>query len=105
MGRKIIVKLLAIAFFNLYDGVAEQEILTLARGEEIRRTTFAGWKVLHTMDLNSGTLNYAGVEILRSLETHNEKYYHGSMIPTMSELQRVAKQVETFGISMHCGKG
>eukprot|EP00550_Attheya_septentrionalis_P002267 CAMPEP_0198300260 /NCGR_PEP_ID=MMETSP1449-20131203/47478_1 /TAXON_ID=420275 /ORGANISM="Attheya septentrionalis, Strain CCMP2084" /LENGTH=30 /DNA_ID= /DNA_START= /DNA_END= /DNA_ORIENTATION= len=30
------------------------------------------------MDLNGGTLNYAGIEVLRSLETLGEKYYHGS---------------------------
>eukprot|EP00978_Attheya_sp_CCMP212_P047202 scaffold421260_cov49-Attheya_sp.AAC.1 len=96
MGRKRIRKLLASAFFNLHDGVAQTEILTLAR-KEIRRTTFSAWRILRAMDLNGGTLNYAGIEVLRSLETNNEKYYHSSMIPSTKELQRVAKQVELFG--------
>eukprot|EP00978_Attheya_sp_CCMP212_P029704 scaffold106447_cov57-Attheya_sp.AAC.1 len=37
--------------------------------KEIRKTAFAGWNILHAMDLNGGTLNYVGIEILRSLET------------------------------------
>jgi hypothetical protein len=90
MGRQRIGKLLASAFFNLDDGVAQTEILTLAR-KEFRRTIFSAWRILRAMDLNGGTLNYAGIEVLRSLETLGEKYYHGSMIPSTKELQRVAK--------------
>jgi len=96
MGRKRIGKLLAKAFFSLGDGVAKDELLTLAK-KELRRTTFAPWRILRAMDLNGGTLNYAGVEILRSLESENEKYFHGSLIPSTAELQRVARQVESFG--------
>eukprot|EP00978_Attheya_sp_CCMP212_P025504 scaffold82158_cov38-Attheya_sp.AAC.2 len=97
MGRKTVGKLLARAFFDLDDGVAQEDLLTIAR-KEFRRTIFSAWRILRAMDLNGGTLSYACIEILRTLETTmSEKYYHGSMIPSTSELQRVAKQVEKFG--------
>eukprot|EP00978_Attheya_sp_CCMP212_P039052 scaffold199416_cov71-Attheya_sp.AAC.1 len=60
MRRQRIGKLLACSFFSLCGGVAKEEILTLAK-KELRRTTFAPWKILHAMDLNGDTLDYAGV--------------------------------------------
>jgi hypothetical protein len=96
MGAVRIGKLIASTIFKFRDGVAQHHLLTIAR-KELRRTTFAPWRILRAMDLNGGTLNYAGIEILRTLETENEKYYHGSIIPSTKEMQRVAKQVEAFG--------
>ena len=51
------------------------------------------------MDLAGGTLSYEGIDVLRRVETAGLKRFRGSMIPSKSEIKRMAGMVEWFARS------
>jgi hypothetical protein len=49
------------------------------------------------MDHSGGTLSYEGIDVMRRVETGGLKRFHGTMIPSKSELKkRMAGLVEWF---------
>ena len=48
------------------------------------------------MDLAGGTLSYEGIDVLRRVESRGHQRFHGSMIPSKSEIKRMAGMVEWF---------
>ena len=52
------------------------------------------------MDLAGGGLCYAGIAILHGCETGGVKYFRGSILPCMADLQWVAKIVEAYAHSL-----
>jgi hypothetical protein len=61
-----------------------------------RDKLFSPYNVLREMDLAGGTLSYEGIDVLRRVETAGLKRYRGSMIPSKSEIKRMASKVEWF---------
>jgi hypothetical protein len=95
-GRLRKGKLLARAFWDLMDGVAQDGLMVLVK-DQIRKTTYHPFNVLRAMDFAGGTLSYEGIEVLRQCETEGEKYVRGTVIPCSAELRRVATMIEKFG--------
>ncbi len=58
------------------------------------------WKILKEMDRSGGTLSYAGIEVLRSVETKGKKRVRGCVLPSSAELKPYAKKIETFAHSI-----
>ena len=48
------------------------------------------------MDLAGGTLSYESIDVLRRVKTGGLKRFHGSMIPSKSEIKRMASMVEWY---------
>ena len=48
------------------------------------------------MDLAGGTLSYEGIDVIRIVEIGGLKQFHGTMIPSKSEIKRMAGLVEWF---------
>jgi hypothetical protein len=71
------------------------ELLKLSR-RYFRDKVFSPYNVLREMDMAGGTLSYEGLDILRKVETAGLKRYRGSMIPSKSEIKRMASKVEWF---------
>jgi hypothetical protein len=71
------------------------ELLKLSR-KYFRENVFTPYNVLREMDLAGGTLSYAGIDVLRRVETGGVKRFRGSMIPSKSEIKRMASLVEWF---------
>jgi hypothetical protein len=71
------------------------ELLKLSR-RHFRDNVFTPYNVLREMDLAGGTLSYEGIDVLRRVETAGLKRYRGSMIPSKSEIKRMASMVEWF---------
>jgi hypothetical protein len=71
------------------------ELLKLAR-KHFRDNVFTPYNVLKEMDLAGGTLSYEGIDVLRRVETGGLKRFRGSMIPSKSEIKRMAGMVEWF---------
>ena len=46
------------------------------------------------MDLAGGTLSYEGIDVLRRVETQGQTRFRGSMIPSKSEIKRMAGMIE-----------
>ena len=69
------------------------ELLKQSR-RHFRDNAFTPFNVLREMDLAGGTLSYKGIDVLRRVETAGLKRYHGSMIPSMSEIKRMASMDE-----------
>ena len=65
---------------------------------EIRKECLSSYDVLKDMDKNGGVLSYEGVEIMRKAEVGIKRYYHGSIVPSKSSIQRVAAGLESFGM-------
>jgi len=60
----------------------------------LRKNVFTPQAILKEMDLSGGTLNYQGLDVLRSVETKGKRYYRGSVLPSPACLKRAAKVVE-----------
>lgn len=75
------------------------ELLKLSRSH-FRQHVFTPFNILREMDLAGGTLSYEGIDVLRRVETGGLKRYHGSMIPSKSEIKRMAGIVEWFARPM-----
>ena len=69
--------------------------------KHFRAKVFTPYNILQQMDLVGGTLSYEGIDILRRVETCGVKRFRGSMIPSKSELKRMAGAIEWFG-KEHC---
>ncbi|KAI2505217.1 hypothetical protein MHU86_9213 [Fragilaria crotonensis] len=69
--------------------------------KHLREKVFTTYNILREMDLAGGTLSYEGIEVLRRVETCGVKRFRGSMIPSKSELKRMAGVVEWFARE-HC---
>jgi hypothetical protein len=63
----------------------------------LRQNVFDPFSVLRLMDLEGGKLNYEAIGLLRQLETKGEKYQRNTLIPSVGELKKVAKLVESLG--------
>ena len=75
-------------------------LVKLARNH-FRETVFTPFCILREMDLAGGTLSYEGIDVLRRVETGGVKRFRGSIIPSKSEIKRVASIVEYFARE-HC---
>ena len=75
-------------------------LLKLAR-KHLRDTVFTPFNILREMDLAGGTLSYEGIDILRQVETCGVKRFRGSVIPSKSEIKRMAASVEWYA-HKHC---
>ncbi|KAI2497531.1 hypothetical protein MHU86_16985 [Fragilaria crotonensis] len=64
--------------------------------KHFRDNIFTPYNILREMDLAGGTLSYEGIDILRRVETGGVKRFRGSMIPSKSELKRMAGAVEWY---------
>jgi hypothetical protein len=71
------------------------ELLKLSR-TYFRENVFTPYNILREMDLAGGTLSYEGIDVLRGVETGGLKRFRGSMIPSKSEIKRMAGMVEWF---------
>jgi hypothetical protein len=71
------------------------ELVKLSR-KYFRANVFTPYNVLREMDLAGGTLSYEGIDVMRRVETGGLKRFHGSMIPSKSEIKRMAGMVEWF---------
>jgi hypothetical protein len=96
--RKRVGRQLAVALWTFREGVAQAQctrnVVTL-----LRATTFHPFNVLRVMDFNGGTLNYAGLAVLRSCETGQQGKHARlpTIIPCEASLKRMAAVVERFG--------
>jgi hypothetical protein len=72
-----------------------------------RDECFTPFNLLRAMDFHGATLSQAGIEVVRTVETKNEKYVAGSTIPSSSSLRRVANMIENYashtGLAFHHG--
>ena len=71
------------------------ELLKLSR-KYFRQKIFTTFNILREMDLAGGTLSYEGIDVLRRVESRGHQRFHGSMIPSKSEIKRMAGMVEWF---------
>ena len=62
----------------------------------LRKTVFTPFSILREMDLAGGTLSYEGIDVLRRVETRGIKRFRGSIIPSKSEIKRMATTVEWY---------
>ena len=69
--------------------------------KHFRDNIFTPCNILREMDLAQGTLSHEGIDVLRHVETCGVKRFRGSMIPSKSELKRMAGAVEWFA-QEHC---
>ena len=95
-SSKRTVPLIAQAVWNVD---ANQPALVKLARKYFRDTIFTPFNILKEMDLAGGTLSYEGIDILRRVETLGIKHFRGSMIPSKSEIKRLAGTIEWFGAS------
>ena len=62
----------------------------------LRKTIFTPFNILKEMDMAGGKLNYAGVEVLRTVECGGRPTKKHTMIPSTSAIQRCAAYIEQF---------
>eukprot|EP00978_Attheya_sp_CCMP212_P028343 scaffold97706_cov59-Attheya_sp.AAC.1 len=76
-----------------FQGVARSSIRQIIH-DELREKIFSPHRILKFMDLSSGSLNYAAIEILRSIENLvGHKWFRG-IIPSPTTIRKAAKAVE-----------
>ena len=85
--------LVAKALWN--HEVFHTHFLKLGR-KYFRDTVFTPYNILREMDLAGGTLSYEGIDVIRRVETRGLKRFRGSIIPSKSEIKRMAGIVEWF---------
>jgi hypothetical protein len=73
----------------------QPHLLKLAR-KYLRENIFTPYNILREMDLAGGTLSYEGIDVLRRVETCGVKRFRGSIIPSKSEIKRMAGTVEWY---------
>jgi hypothetical protein len=78
------------------EGSNLPELLRKLSRKHFRDNVFTPYNVLQEMDLPGGTLSYEGIDVLRRVETAGLKRNRGSMIPSKSEIKRMASLVEWF---------
>jgi hypothetical protein len=76
----------------------QPELLKLSRNY-FRSNVFTPFMIIKEMDLAGGTLSYEGIDVLRRVETSGLKRFRGSMIPSKSEIKRMASIVEWYAAS------
>jgi hypothetical protein len=86
--------------WEILDGALQPHFLTLAR-KHFRQNVFTPFNILKEMDLAGGTLSYEGIDVIRRVETSGLKWLYGCMIPSKTEIKRMAARVEWFGRG-HC---
>lgn len=93
--RVVIEALFSKAIFGVdATRIALNEMYTKYHLKEQRRV-FLPWKLLRAMDLClSGSLNYKGVELLRSVEGLGR--YQRGIIPSRSQIQRASYELNDF---------
>ena len=62
--------------------------------KHFRDNIFTPYNILQEMDLVGGTLSYGGIDVLRRAETCGVKRFRGLIIPSNSELKRMAGAVD-----------
>jgi len=83
-------KVLAKVTYSFADGVAHDPAIRLAK-EWLRCNVFSPWHIARVMDLNGGTLNLKGYDLIRKLELRDW------LLPSPSSIQRVFALVEVAG--------
>ena len=89
-------KILANVCFTIFDGVAHSFLITTAK-QWLRKNVYSPWRIARLMDIHGGALNLAGIELLRSLETNNIKYFQGSLLPSSACIKRECATLEAIG--------
>ena len=94
-GEKRIGKEIAdvVWSYNFMNGTVRDELFKRARND--LRKVFSPAESLKKMDLSSGSLNLMGVEIMRSVESGDKKYFV-SVIPSSAGIKRVGKRLATY---------
>ena len=82
--------------FEFRNGVCQQYLVHRAK-KWLQENIFSPYNLLREMDRAGGTLGYAGVEILRLLETKGKKWVKGTMIPSTKALKNAAAEAEKVG--------
>jgi hypothetical protein len=96
-GQRRIGKEIAKAVWStdLCRGVARKTLRNLTY-KELKEKVFSPHRILKFMDLSSGSLNYAAIDILRAIENlTGEKWFRG-IIPSPATLRRCARKVEAL---------
>ena len=98
MGSKTskLADALAQLCFTYGEDVAHPAAIAIAK-KWLAENVFTAFKIARLMDLNGGTLNLEALTLLRTLETNNEKYVRGTILPSASSVQRVFRKVEQVG--------
>jgi hypothetical protein len=91
--------IVAKVVWDQLDGALQPHLLQLAR-KHFRAHLFTPFNIIREMDLAGGTLSYEGIDVIRRVETSGVKRFRGSMIPSKSEIKRMAARVEWFGIGI-----
>jgi hypothetical protein len=87
---------IADAAFNACDGKGREELVRRVK-KILRETVFSPFNIGRLMDLTGGILNLSGYGLLRSLEARGTKYLHGTLLPSVGDIQRVFASVERLG--------
>jgi hypothetical protein len=93
-GQRRIGKEIAKAAWStdLCRGVAQKTLRNIT-AKELKEKVFSPHRILKFMDLSSGSLNYAAIDILRKIENlTGEKWFRG-IIPSPVTLRRCARKV------------
>ena len=96
-SRKKKKKLANELFSSLQTDDRMEDLLVGFGKNYLRQNVFDPFSVLRLMDLEGGKLNYEAIGLLRQLETKGEKYQQNTLIPSVGELKKVAKLVESLG--------
>ena len=94
-GEKRIGKEIAdvVWSYNFMNGVVRDELSKRARSDVMK--IFSPAKILRQMDLSSGSLNLQGVEIMRTVESGNKRYYV-SLIPSSQRIKDVGRELARY---------
>jgi hypothetical protein len=96
MGPERIGQLISDVLWDAADGAA-QPMLLKKSFKHIRETMYTAHGVLKARDITGAALNDQGLEVLRTVQTKNEKYFRGSLLPCSADVDRCKKIVERFG--------
>ena len=96
MGKERIGELLSDVVWDVRDSAAQPNLLKKS-SKSMRDNLYTPHAVLKAMDIAGAALNGQGLEVLRTVETKNERYYRGSMLPCATDVDRCKKIVEEFG--------
>mmetsp|Transcript_7423 Transcript_7423/g.13343 ORF Transcript_7423/g.13343 Transcript_7423/m.13343 type:complete len:254 (-) Transcript_7423:544-1305(-) len=93
MGPERIGQLISDVLWDAADGAA-QPMLLKKSFKHIRETMYTAHGVLKARDITGAALNGQGLEVLRTVQTKNEKYFRGSLLPCSADVDRCKKIVE-----------
>jgi hypothetical protein len=96
MGQERVGKIIAEAAWDAAEGAAQAALIKRST-KWIRENLYTPQAVLKAMDIAGGTLGFQGLEVLRTVETKNKRYYRGSLLPCRSDIIRCQRIVEEFG--------